>query len=148
MLSLDLFKSQYEQKLHEGASDIAAEQEVPQDQPQLSNFNDFNTPENRENVRKVWHELQTHFLNPDLTWAWLTLKFPVPANSDAVTLSPNQVWSILKKLRGMSKQNQTLTILTKFSDRNSFMTWLNSIKVTPRPQPKREVPKEIGRAHV
>ena len=141
MITLDLFKSQYEQKLHEGASDIAAEQEVPQDQPQLSNFNDFNTPENRENVKKVWHELQTHFLNPDLTWSWLTLKFPVPANSDAVTLSPNQVWSILKKLRGMSKQNQTLTILTKFSDRNSFMTWLNSIKVTPRPQPKREVPK-------
>jgi hypothetical protein len=140
MLSLDLFTSKFEQQIHEGAVDSVAEQapEKP-NQPYVANFNEFNTPENISAVRDIWTRIQAHFMDEDLTWQWLTLKWP--NNSEAVTLSPNQVFSILKKIASMSGQKQKVTLLTNFGNRNNFLSWLSGVKVTQRPVPKKDVPR-------
>jgi hypothetical protein len=140
MLSLDLFKSKFEQQIHEGAVDSVVEQ-TPENpnQPYVANFNEFNTPENISAVRDIWTRIQAHFMDEDSTWQWLTLKWP--DNSEAVTLSPNQVFSILKKIASMSNQKQKVTLLTNFGNRNNFLSWLSGVKVTPRPVPKKDVPR-------
>jgi len=138
MLSLDLFNSKFEQALQEGAVSMVAEQDPPAE-PHPSNLSAFNTPKNIEQVKKIWITIQQHFLDPDSTYNWLNLKWD--NHPDNVTLSVNQVFSILKKLNAMSKQNRQLTLLTKFGDRNSFLSWLSGVKITPRPLPKKEVPK-------
>ena len=141
MLSLDLFNSKYEKPLQEGSVNTVAEQapENPEQSKYVANFNEFNTPENIAAVRDVWTRIQAHFLDEDLTWQWLTLKWP--DGGEAVTLSPNQVFSILKKIASMSNQRQKVTLLTNFGNRNSFLTWLNGVKIIPRPVPKKDIPK-------
>jgi hypothetical protein len=141
MLSLDLFNSKYEKPLQEGAVSTVDEQasQNPEQSKYVANFNEFNTPENIAAVRDVWTRIQAHFMDDDSTWQWLTLKWP--DGGEAVTLSPNQVFSILKKIASMSNQRQKVTLLTNFGDRNSFLSWLSGVKIVPRPVPKKDVPK-------
>ena len=41
----------------------------------------------------------------------------------------------------INNQKQKVTLLTNFGNRNSFLSWLSGVKITPRPLPKKEVPK-------
>jgi hypothetical protein len=62
------------------------------------------------------------------------------AGGDPVTMSRNQLYHTLMKLKTMSRQNRNAFALQTLADRNNFYLWLGSQKkITPRPQLKQPV---------
>jgi hypothetical protein len=137
MLSLDLFKSKFETQLHEGAVDLVIEQDQPgSDEKIPTNINQFNTDDNRALVKKIWAQISQHAVND--TAGWLTLEWP---NQPAATLSRNQVWTVINKIAKMPSTQRNAFALSTLGDRNAFLTWMNGLKIIPRPAPKKEPPR-------
>ena len=137
MLSLDLFKSKFETQLHEGAVDLVAEQDQPSSDEKIpTNINQFNTDDNRALVKRIWAQISQHAIND--TAGWLTLEWP---NQPAATLSRNQVWTVINKIAKMPTTQRNAFALSTLGDRNAFLTWMNSLKIIPRPAPKKEAPR-------
>lgn len=139
MLSLDLFNSKFERSLTEGAVGSMTEQDQEPDQssdPVASNINQFNTPENRALVKKIWSQIQLHAIED--TAGWLTLEWP---GQPAATLSRNQVWTVVNKIAKMPNTQRNAFALSTLGNRNAFLTWMNGLKIIPRPAPKKDIPK-------
>jgi hypothetical protein len=137
MLSLDLFNSKFEQHLVEGAVDRIAEQDPSDPQEKIpTNINQFNTEDNRALVKRIWAQISQHAIND--TAGWLTLEWP---NQPAATLSRNQVWTVINKIAKMPATQRNAFALSTLGDRNAFLTWMNGLKIIPRPAPKKDVPK-------
>jgi hypothetical protein len=137
MLSLDLFKSKFEESVHTGAVDSVMEQDQPDPQEKIpTNINQFNTEDNRALVKRIWAQISQHAVND--TAGWLTLEWP---NQPAATLSRNQVWTVINKIAKMPSTQRNAFALSTLGDRNAFLTWMNGLKIIPRPAPKKDVPK-------
>jgi hypothetical protein len=137
MLSLDLFNSKFEQPLVEGAVDRVVEQDPSDPQEKIpTNINQFNTEDNRALVKRIWAQISQHAIND--TAGWLTLEWP---NQPAATLSRNQVWTVINKIAKMPATQRNAFALSTLGDRNAFLTWMNGLKIIPRPAPKKDVPK-------
>jgi hypothetical protein len=137
MLSLDLFTSKFEQHIHEGAVVSVVEQDQPDPQEKIpTNINQFNTEDNRALVKKIWAQISQHAVND--TAGWLTLEWP---NQPAATLSRNQVWTVINKIAKMPSTQRNAFALSTLGDRNAFLTWMNGLKIIPRPAPKKDVAK-------
>jgi hypothetical protein len=137
MLSLDLFNSKFEQHLVEGAVDRVVEQDPSEPQEKIpTNINQFNTEDNRALVKRIWAQISQHAVND--TAGWLTLEWP---NQPAATLSRNQVWTVINKIAKMPTTQRNAFALSTLGDRNAFLTWMNGLKIIPRPAPKKDVPK-------
>jgi hypothetical protein len=62
------------------------------------------------------------------------------AGGEPITMSRNQIYHTLMKLKGMSRQNRNAFAVQTLADRNNFYLWLGSQKkITPRPQLKQPV---------
>lgn len=134
MLSLDLFTSRFETRLHEGAVDSIVGSEKDQPQEKIpTNINQFNTDDNRALVKRIWAQISQQAIND--TAGWLTLEWP---NQPAATLSRNQVWTVINKIAKMPATQRNAFALSTLGDRNAFLTWMNSLKIIPRPAPKKE----------
>jgi hypothetical protein len=137
MLSLDLFKSKFEAQLHEGAVDLVSEQDQPSSDEKIpTNINQFNTDDNRALVKRIWAQISQHAIND--TAGWLTLEWP---NQPAATLSRNQVWTVINKIAKMPATQRNAFALSTLGDRNAFLTWMNGLKIIPRPAPKKDAPR-------
>jgi hypothetical protein len=137
MLSLDLFTSKFEQHIHEGAVDSVVEQDQPDPQEKIpTNINQFNTEDNRALVKRIWAQISQHAIND--TAGWLTLEWP---NQPAATLSRNQVWTVINKIAKMPATQRNAFALSTLGDRNAFLTWMNGLKIIPRPAPKKDTPR-------
>jgi hypothetical protein len=137
MQTLDLFNSKFEQHLVEGAVDSIVEQDQPDPQEKIpTNINQFNTEDNRALVKRIWAQISQHAVND--TAGWLTLEWP---NQPAATLSRNQVWTVINKIAKMPATQRNAFALSTLGNRNAFLTWMNGLKIIPRPAPKKDVAK-------
>jgi hypothetical protein len=137
MLSLDLFTSKFEESVRTGAVDPVMEQDQPEPQEKIpTNINQFTTDDNRTLVKKIWAQISQHAIND--TSGWLTLEWP---GQPAATLSRNQVWTVINKIAKMPTTQRNAFAVSTLGDRNAFLTWMNSLKIIPRPAPKKDVPK-------
>lgn len=133
MLTLDLFKSPYEQALSEGRVD-----EVPQtgddDGPPIpSNLHQFSTPDNWGVVSGKWAEIQDAVR---LNVPYVTLNWPTGGTA---TLTRNQLWTIYQRAVKMSRPKRTSWGLTTLNDAKNLMYWIANTKIINRPEVKRPV---------
>ena len=80
-------------------------------------------------AKYVWEQIRrAHDGNVDIaTIRWLD-------NSEPVTMSRNQLYHAVQKIKAMSRQNRNAFATQTLADRNNFYLWLGSQKkITPRP---------------
>ena len=132
MLTLDLFKSSYEQSLLEGRVDEVITPEEEDDGPPIpSNLKQFSTPNNWGVVSGKWAEIQDAVR---LNVPYVTLNWPT---SGTATLTRNQLWTIYQRAVKMSRPKRTSWGLTTLNDPKNLLYWIANTKIIARPEQKR-----------
>lgn len=85
------------------------------------------TSEERKIAALLWTQIIRAFED---NAAVLTLEWP---RQPAVTLTRNQIFTLVKRLRNMSKPQRNQWAVGTLADRNSFLTWLSQLNIEKRP---------------